>query len=231
MTVEGRKSIRPEQGNKKSTSVEQKAATAKPKTETTKSAITNQDKTIMTTSVFFVCMFLLFWEGMKACQLPHDNCPPGATLTLSKPEGGDVCKCGDTIDKSAAREAPTVSYGNAQPDGLYTLVMADPDAPLKDNPTQKYWLHWLVTSIKGSDLLTGSAMGGNVVMEYNPPTPPKANPGTTNPHRYLFYLLEQTEEPDTSLVNTESRGKFRLDDFVTNNGCKIVASFQYTTSY
>ena len=69
----------------------------------------------MTTSVFFVCMFLLFWEGMKACQLPHDNCPPGATLTLSKPEGGDVCKCGDTIDKSAAREAPTVSYGNAQP--------------------------------------------------------------------------------------------------------------------
>lgn len=26
--------------------------------------------------------------------------------------------------------------------------MADPDAPFKDNPTQKYWLHWMVTNIK-----------------------------------------------------------------------------------
>ena len=76
----------------------------------------------MTTSVFFVCMFLLFWEGMKACQLPQDNCPPGATLTLSKPGGGAMYKCGDTIDKSEAREAPTVSYGNAQPVSIYIVA-------------------------------------------------------------------------------------------------------------
>lgn len=70
-----------------------------------------------------------------------------------------------------------------------------------------------------------------VFLAYIPPTPPKPEPGTTNPHRYMFYLLEQTDEPDTSLVNQEWRGKFRLDDFVINNGCQIVASFQYTTSF
>lgn len=68
-------------------------------------------------------------------------------------------------------------------------------------------------------------------LAYNPPTPPESKPGTTNPHRYLFYLLEQMDEPDTSLVNTEWRGKFKLDDFVINNGCQIVASFQYTSSF
>ncbi|XP_052721670.1 phosphatidylethanolamine-binding protein 4-like [Crassostrea angulata] len=228
MAVEGRKSIRPEQGNKKSSGQKDPK---KPATKT-KSSLTNQDKTVMSTSVFIVCIFLMFWEGLKACQLPQDNCPPGATLTLASPGGGAVySKCGDTIDKSAAKEAPQVKFQNVQPDSLYTLVMADPDAPFKDNPTQKYWLHWMVTNIKGSNLMDGNALGGDVVMAYIPPTPPKPEPGTTNPHRYMFYLLEQTDEPDTSLVNQEWRGKFRLDDFVINNGCQIVASFQYTTSF
>ncbi|XP_061193134.1 phosphatidylethanolamine-binding protein 4-like isoform X2 [Saccostrea echinata] len=187
----------------------------------------------MTTSVFFVVMFLLFWEGLKACQLPQDNCPSDSArkLTLTSPGGGTVYNgCGGTIDKAAAKEAPMVKFEHARADAIYTLVMADPDAPFKDNPTQKYWLHWLVTNIKGVDLMSGNAKG-DVVMEYNPPTPPKPQPGTSNPHRYIFYLLEQNGDPDTSLVNSQWRGKFRLEDFITLNGCNIVASFQYTTSY
>ncbi|XP_062608772.1 phosphatidylethanolamine-binding protein 4-like [Saccostrea cucullata] len=229
MKVEGRKSLRPEKGDKKPVEKE----VTKPLKSETHSSLTKDDKTIMTTSIFFVAMFLLFWEGLKACQLPQDNCPSDSTrkLTLSSPGGGAVyTECGATIDKAAAKDAPTVKFEHARADAVYTLVMADPDAPYKDNPTQKYWLHWLVTNIKGDDLINGNVRG-DTVMEYNPPTPPKPHPGSSNPHRYIFYLLEQSGDPDTSLVNSQWRGKFRLEDFISVNGCKIVASFQYTTNY
>lgn len=48
--------------------------------------------------------------------------------------------------------------------------MADPDAPFKDNPTQKYWLHWMVTNIK----------------VFSPPIPPKI----TSKLKFINHILQ-----------------------------------------
>ncbi|XP_048775686.2 phosphatidylethanolamine-binding protein 4-like isoform X2 [Ostrea edulis] len=229
MKIEGRKSLRPEQGDKRNVNLAQKKNKTQQKTDV-HIFLSNQYQT-MRNSIFFVVVVLFFWEGFMVCQLLQDNCRSGATLTLTSPGGGAVySQCGATIDKVEAKEAPAVHFEQVQPGTLYTLVMVDPDAPFRDSPTQKYWLHWLVTNIKGDNLISGNVLGGDEIKQYNPPTPPKAKPGTPNPHRYLFYLLEQNGTSDTSLVNPQSRGQFKLDEFVSANG-KIVASFQYTTSY
>lgn len=50
--------------------------------------------------------------------------------------------------------------------------MADPDAPFKDNPTQKYWLHWMVTNIK----------------VFSPPIPPKYP--ITSKLKFINHILQ-----------------------------------------
>lgn len=35
---------------------------------------------------------------------------------------------------------------------VYTLLMLDPDAPTREFPSEKYWLHWMITDIKVSQL-------------------------------------------------------------------------------
>lgn len=50
--------------------------------------------------------------------------------------------------------------------------MTDPDAPFKDNPTQKYWLHWMVTNIK----------------VFSPPIPPKYS--ITSKLKFINHILQ-----------------------------------------
>ena len=38
---------------------------------------------------------------------------------------------------------------------FYTIVMADPDAPSRKNPTKREWLHWMVVNIPGNKLNMG----------------------------------------------------------------------------
>jgi large subunit ribosomal protein L35 len=44
-------------------------------------------------------------------------------------------------------EYPAASAGN-----LYTLLMVDPDAPSRENPVKRSWLHWMVVNIPGHDI-------------------------------------------------------------------------------
>ncbi|GCC37035.1 hypothetical protein chiPu_0015535 [Chiloscyllium punctatum] len=42
---------------------------------------------------------------------------------------------------------PRVKFVQANKDMKYILIMADPDAPSKENPKYRFWRHWLVTNI------------------------------------------------------------------------------------
>uniref|UniRef100_A0A803MBG8 Uncharacterized protein n=1 Tax=Chenopodium quinoa TaxID=63459 RepID=A0A803MBG8_CHEQI len=67
---------------------------------------------------------------------------------------------------------PSASY-------FFTLVMVDPDAPSPGNPTEREYLHWLVTNIPAN----GSINLGQEVMAYESPRP------SLGIHRYVFVLF------------------------------------------
>ncbi|PIA34356.1 hypothetical protein AQUCO_03800154v1 [Aquilegia coerulea] len=76
---------------------------------------------------------------------------------------------------------PRVDVGGNDLRTFYTLVMVDPDAPSPSSPSQREYLHWLVTDIPGS---TNATFGQEVVC-YESPRP------TVGIHRYIFVLFQQ----------------------------------------
>ena len=153
-------------------------------------------------------------DVVSGCGLPPSMCGD-KQLKLS----GYHSDCDKTIDKDNTVQEPQISFDGVDASKEYTLIMVDPDAPNPANPIQKYWLHWLVTDIKGSDIKDGKIGGG--VMVYNGPSPPIGE------HRYQLLLLKQTRKIKTNTIPTE-RGKFKLEKFLTdNNLCHLVAGFQY----
>jgi phosphatidylethanolamine-binding protein (PEBP) family uncharacterized protein len=66
------------------------------------------------------------------------------------------------------------------PQGTYTLMLVDPDAPSPHAPKYRSWLHWLVINIPANDVYRGET-----VTEYMPPSPVKGK------HRYLYLLYKQ----------------------------------------
>ncbi|XP_067857107.1 phosphatidylethanolamine-binding protein 4 [Heptranchias perlo] len=123
--------------------------------------------------------------------------------------------------------APQVTFPQAKKDKMYVLIMVDPDAPSRKNPTYRLWRHWLVTGILGKDLQTG-VIQGTVLSEYRPPTPPSG----TGYHRYQFLLYEQPDDAIISLNNQEAKslGSWDLVSFVTRSNLgSSVASTQLMT--
>ena len=90
---------------------------------------------------------------------------------------------------------------------FYTIIMIDPDAPSCTNPTNKYWLHWLVTNI------TKDNMKGTSIVDYNRPNPSVGS----GAHRYYFVLFEHN-----NILNINKklniRSKFNLKDFLLQTG-------------
>ena len=75
-------------------------------------------------------------------------------------------------------------------DGLWTLLMVDPDAPSRTNPVCGEWLHWAVCNARlGSDGVL-DIEHADVVTPYAGPTPPKG----TGKHRYCFLLFRQSRK-------------------------------------
>jgi phosphatidylethanolamine-binding protein (PEBP) family uncharacterized protein len=79
------------------------------------------------------------------------------------------------------RLEPKVEY-NAKSDGLYTLMLHDPDAVVGN------YFHWLVVNIPGDNI-----KNGDVLFKYKGPAPPKGS----GKHRYIFLLYEQSERINT----------------------------------
>ena len=85
--------------------------------------------------------------------------------------GWDYDKCEENEDAE-----PTITFKPANVDKFFTLAMVDPDAPSKENPENREWLHWLVVNIPGTEIKrwrkADGPPKGKVLMAYNKASPP-----------------------------------------------------------
>ncbi|KAM9857842.1 phosphatidylethanolamine-binding protein 4 [Aulostomus maculatus] len=128
---------------------------------------------------------------------------------------------------STVWNAPQIYFSAAHKKKTYVLVMVDPDAPIRAQPTSAYWRHWLVVDIQGGALKKGQ-LTGTTVTDYRPPTPPRRS----GFHRYQFMLFQQPPDAAVSLSQeeTSARGKWDLQAFISRAGLgQPVAALQFLT--
>lgn len=82
---------------------------------------------------------------------------------------------------------------------LSSLLMVDPDAPSRKNPTNKFWLHWLVVNIRPEE----DVSSGEVVTSYAGPNPPKG----TGFHRYVFLVYSQSAPINSNSLKASIKGE------------------------
>ncbi|KAL1415230.1 hypothetical protein MTO96_029650 [Rhipicephalus appendiculatus] len=88
----------------------------------------------------------------------------------------------------------------------FALLMLDPDAPSRQNPSLRSWLHWMVINAN----TTRRLHKGEQAVQYNGPTPPEG----TGPHRYVFLAFCQGgKRLKATKFRTRRRKKFRLKSF------------------
>lgn len=112
---------------------------------------------------------------------------------ITYPSGVEV-NLGNELTPTQVKDLPTVEY-TADPNKFYTLVMTDPDAPSRIEPTYREFKHWVVVNIPGNDVVKGENLA-----EFVGSGPPMG----TGLHRYVFLVYEQPQkltfqgEPRTS---------------------------------
>ena len=64
---------------------------------------------------------------------------------------------GNVLTPTQVKDQPTIQW-EAKENTFYTLLMTDPDAPSRAEPTLREIRHWLVVNIKGSDVSSGETI-------------------------------------------------------------------------
>lgn len=112
---------------------------------------------------------------------------------------------GNIMSINQTKMKPHIFF-DINPDKYYTIILVDPDAPSKNNPIYKYWLHWLVTNIKNNK---------EVIIDYDGPSPPK----NSGDHRYIFILFEHDKKINIKL---SKRNNFDINSFAKIYNLKLV---------
>ena len=94
----------------------------------------------------------------------------------------------------------------------YTIIMVDPDAPSREKPIYKHWLHWLIIN------------NDETVIDFEPSKPPK-NSGL---HRYYICLYEQKSKIKVTL-DKNKRQNFSVQDFIKGHDLTFIAGTMYKT--
>lgn len=123
------------------------------------------------------------------------------------------------IDLKLVQVEPEIIY-DYKPDKYYTILMVDPDAPSRDNPTKKYYLHWIRIN------------NNNNIVPFVPSTPP---PGSGF-HRYCILLFEQETPLDQYKLLKQlkkdgqlERANFNPKNFEKYYNLKMVACNKFQT--
>uniref|UniRef100_A0A8C7EED1 Phosphatidylethanolamine binding protein 4 n=1 Tax=Nothoprocta perdicaria TaxID=30464 RepID=A0A8C7EED1_NOTPE len=112
--------------------------------------------------------------------------------------------------------SPCVRYAR---DKKYVLVMVDPDAPSRADPSQRFWRHWLVSDIRVSRAQPRPL----VPAEYARPAPP----ARSGYHRYQLRLYEQKDHAASLRAGAWSMERF-VERFRLGSP---VASTQFLTKH
>uniref|UniRef100_A0A914C8Z1 Uncharacterized protein n=1 Tax=Acrobeloides nanus TaxID=290746 RepID=A0A914C8Z1_9BILA len=112
--------------------------------------------------------------------------------------------------------APEI-YFEGERDKLYTLIMADPDAPSRSDPKNRDYLHWMVVNVPGCRVNEGEE-----VVPYAGATPPPK----TGPHRYTLLAFQQPGEIH-DVAPKQKRSGFKVNKFVLEHhlGDPIAGNF------
>ncbi|XP_054545939.1 phosphatidylethanolamine-binding protein 4 [Talpa occidentalis] len=163
--------------------------------------------------------------------LPDNDAVLCKGLEVFYPELGNlgcmiVPECNLYRQKITQWPAPIVKFPGALEGATYILVMVDPDAPSRSFPKYRFWRHWLVTDIKGSDLKKGKILGQEL-SAYQPPSPPEES----GFHRYQFFVYLQPEMAISLLPKeNKTRGSWNMDKFLNRfHLSEPEASTQFTT--
>ncbi|XP_055586705.1 protein D3-like [Uranotaenia lowii] len=103
-------------------------------------------------------------------------------------KSGREAEGGNRLTPTQTRSIPSLTF-NANDRSFYTLIMTDPDAPSRDDPKHREFVHWIVGNIQGNDLERA-----DTIVEYVGAAPPKG----TGLHRFVFLLYEHPERLDFS---------------------------------
>ena len=55
------------------------------------------------------------------------------------------------------KDEPQVNW-NANQNSYYTLIMTDPDAPSRESPNMREFLHWIVVNIPANEIKEGEVL-------------------------------------------------------------------------
>ncbi|XP_052888364.1 protein D2-like [Anopheles moucheti] len=108
---------------------------------------------------------------------------PEETIKITYPESDAEVSLGNQLTPTQVRSPPKLCW-SVETNALYTLLMADPDAPSRSNPEMRSWKHWVVGNIPGIDVAAGE-----VLADYVGSGPPQG----TGLHRYVFLVYKQQD--------------------------------------
>ena len=107
---------------------------------------------------------------------------PTTVLSITYPHHHSP-KLGNTLSPSDTQDKPSVQFTpEPDQDATYTIVLTDPDAPSRDNPTNSEFCHWIETGVKAPSVQSISVAdrmeetvvkGWREIVEYMGPAPPK----------------------------------------------------------
>ncbi|XP_017051587.1 putative odorant-binding protein A5 [Drosophila ficusphila] len=109
--------------------------------------------------------------------------PPRELLRIKYDNTFDIEE-GKSYTPSELKFQPRLDW-NADPESFYTVLMICPDAPNRENPMYRSWLHWLVVNVPGLD-----TMKGQPISDYFGPLPPK----DSGVQRYLILVYQQSDK-------------------------------------
>ena len=176
-----------------------------------------------------------------------DDFEPAFYLDLAYPKAHEPVLMGNDIPVNAVSKRPTFTFHPLVPtptknNSTFTLVMTDPDATSRADPTMSEMCHWILTNLTlpadtiptafeaGLPLDISKSKAGELKSYYPPSPPPK-----TGKHRYVFVLLEGdcdgVEAPKKRPHWGYGKVRHGVKDWAKDNDLKVVgANFFYASN-
>ncbi|KAG8198765.1 hypothetical protein JTE90_023527 [Oedothorax gibbosus] len=146
----------------------------------------------------------------KSSKVVPDVVSVGPKLTALIRFDGVVVNMGNELTPTMVKDPPTSVHWPMEDQKLYTLCLTDPDAPSRDEPKLREWLHWLVVNVPHNTEI----QSGSILAEYIGAAPPQG----TGLHRYVFLVYKQQAKLDCDEIvllgnSAKGRGNFKIEDF------------------